>query len=33
MLTSLKPEGGAIMDGAAFLRGRQLNIGEKFSNE
>lgn len=33
MLTSLKPEGGSIMDGAAFLRGRQLQVGEKFSNQ
>ena len=28
MLTELKPEGGSLMDGAAFLRGRQLVPGE-----
>ena len=28
MLTELKPEGGSLMDGAAFLRGRQLVAGE-----
>ena len=28
MLTMLKPEGGSLMDGAAFLRGRQLTPGK-----
>lgn len=28
MLTELKPEGGSLMDGASFLRGRQLAVGE-----
>lgn len=28
MLTALKPEGGSLMDGASFLRGRPLSPGE-----
>jgi hypothetical protein len=28
MLVSVKPEGGSRMDGGAFLRGRQLVVGE-----
>lgn len=30
LLTLVKPEGGAAMDGGAFLRGRQLTPGERF---
>ena len=29
VLTQLKPEGAALMDGGAFLRGRPLEVGEK----
>jgi methionyl-tRNA formyltransferase len=31
VLTQLKPEGAALMDGGAFLRGRPLQVGEKLS--
>lgn len=30
LLSQLKPEGGALMDGGAFLRGRALEVGDQF---
>ena len=33
LLTQVKPEGSGVMDGGAFLRGRQLQVGEVLTGE